>query len=75
MLPITGGADMQNTRSNSGIKKLTRKYRTLFRIPENLNHYSKKDLYAAERKFLKFALEDGIYLVNRTSPTDGSYST
>jgi len=32
-------------------------YKNIFRIPENLNHYSEKDYRAAERKFLKLALE------------------
>ena len=39
-----------------GINKLAKKYRELFRIPENLNHYSEEDYKIAERKFLKFAL-------------------
>ena len=40
----------------SGLKSLINKYRKLFRIPENLNHYSDKDYKEAERKFLKFSL-------------------
>ena len=60
----------QNIYNNLGIKKLTQKYRTIFRIPENLNHYSKKDFHIAERKFLKHALDDGIYLINRKAPAD-----
>ncbi len=40
----------------SGIKSLIKKYRKLFRIPENLNHYSDEDFRKAERKFLKFSL-------------------
>ena len=39
---------------NSGTTKI---YKNIFRIPENLNHYSEKDYRAAERKFLKQALE------------------
>ena len=39
-----------------GLKSLIEKYRRLFRTPENLNHYSTKDLKEAERKFLKFSL-------------------
>ena len=41
----------------SGIQQLLTRYRDMFRIPENQNHYSEEDLRAAERKFLKFALE------------------
>jgi len=33
------------------------KYRELFRTPENLDHYLDTDLRRAERKFLKYALE------------------
>ena len=43
-------------KANRGIKTLLESYRTLFRIPENTNHYSEKDYRAAERKFLKYAL-------------------
>ena len=66
---------VQSKRSNPGIKKLTQKYRTLFRIPENLNHYSKQDFHVAERKFLKYALEDGIYIIDKKNTTSRSYST
>jgi len=64
---------IQSTRSNPGIKKLTQKYRTLFRVPENLNHYSKQDFSIAERKFLKYALEDGIYLIDRKNTPNRPY--
>jgi hypothetical protein len=53
----TSGLEMGNTlKANRGIKTLLEIYRTLFRIPENTNHYSEKDYRAAERKFLKYAL-------------------
>ena len=65
---------MQQSKSNPGIKKLTQKYRTIFRIPENLNHYSEKDLQIAERKFLKYAMEDGIAFIDRRSATNRLYS-
>jgi hypothetical protein len=35
---------------------LLKRYRKIFRIPENLNHYSKKDYEIAERKFIKYVL-------------------
>ena len=49
---------IMNERSmdDSGIKLLLRKYRNIFQIPENLNHYSDADYKIAERKFLKYAL-------------------
>ena len=62
---LQGGTMKQPAKRNPGIKKLTQKYRTIFRVPENLNHYAEKDFHAAERKFLKYALEDGIYLINK----------
>jgi hypothetical protein len=46
-----------NLRANRGIRALIKVYKNLFRIPENLNHYSQKDYRAAERKFLKYSLE------------------
>jgi hypothetical protein len=51
--PETG----DNLRANKGIKSLIEIYKALFRIPENLNHYSEKEYRAAERKFLKYSLE------------------
>ena len=41
---------------NAGTQLLLKKYRNVFRIPENLNHYSKKDYEIAERKFIKYVL-------------------
>lgn len=43
----------------NGIKALVRKYRKKFRIPENLNHYTREDYQKAEKKFLKFCLATG----------------
>ena len=45
---------------NSGIHLLLTKYRKVFRIPENLNYYSKTDYKIAERKFLKYALMERV---------------
>ena len=47
----------KESRTNRGIKSLIRLYKSIFRTPENLNHYSKRDYRKAERKFLKHALE------------------
>ena len=47
----------KDSRTNRGIKSLVRLYKNIFRSPENLNHYSKRDYRKAERKFLKYALE------------------
>jgi hypothetical protein len=43
-------------RKKTGIDLLLKRYRKVFRIPENLNHYSKKDYEIAERKFIKYVL-------------------
>jgi hypothetical protein len=47
----------KSLKSKSGIQLLVKKYRAIFRIPENQQHYSKRDYRNAERKFLKYALE------------------
>jgi hypothetical protein len=47
----------KDSRTNRGIKSLIRLYKNIFRIPENLNHYSKRDYRKAEREFLKYSLE------------------
>lgn len=44
---------------DDGLKLLLKKYRKIFRIPENLDYYSEKDYQMAERKFLKYALVQG----------------
>ena len=47
-------------RQNSGILMLIRRYKQIFRIPENLNHYTKADYILAEKKFVKYALAERI---------------
>ena len=49
----------QDSKRLAGIQLLLAKYRQSFRIPENLNHYSDKDLRIAERKYLKWVLFEG----------------
>ena len=51
---------MKNTSgSQTGIEMMIEKYKEIFRIPENLKHYSESDFRMAERKFLKWALGGG----------------
>lgn len=50
--------DVQN---NAGIQRIVNKYKQMFRIPENLDFYSREDFLNAERKFLKFALMNGEF--------------
>jgi hypothetical protein len=49
----------KDSKQNEGIQLLVRKYRAMFEIPENLNHYSEKDYKMAEKKFLKYAMLEG----------------
>lgn len=44
----------------TGIRLLIEHYREMFRIPENVNHYSEEDYMNAERHFIKIALNGGI---------------
>jgi hypothetical protein len=49
----------KTSKQPTGIELMIEKYREIFRIPENLRHYSEEDFRAAERKFLKWALGGG----------------
>jgi len=44
-------------QEKSGIRLLLERYKALFRTEENRNHYEEEDYRNAERKFLKYALE------------------
>jgi len=44
-------------QNKSGIRLLLEKYRAIFRTEENRNYYGEEDYRKAERKFLKYALE------------------
>ena len=46
----------KDSKKNNGVGLLVANYKEMFRIPENVNHYSDKDFKIAERKFLKHAL-------------------
>jgi len=49
----------ESMNDTAGIQRIIERYKTFFRVPENLNFYSKEDLIAAERKFLKYAIMNG----------------
>ena len=49
----------KTSKKLTGIELMIEKYREIFRIPENLRHYSETDFRTAERKFLKWALGGG----------------
>ncbi|MGB5424081.1 MAG: hypothetical protein WBN03_18090 [Desulfobacterales bacterium] len=46
----------------TGIKVLIQNLKKEFRVPENLEHYSEEDFQEAEKKFLKFCLQNGCQL-------------
>jgi len=45
-----------DAKEDTGIQLLLKKYRNVFRIPDNQKYYSERDYEAAERRFLKYAL-------------------
>ncbi|MEN8751610.1 MAG: hypothetical protein AB1Z18_02445 [Desulfobacterales bacterium] len=49
----------------TGIKLLIQNLKKEFRIPENLEHYSEEDFQEAEKKYLKFCLQNGCNLEDR----------
>jgi len=53
------------SESRSGLQELRKRYRTIFRIPENVNHYSDEDYRLAEREFLKYLLEQRKLRIER----------
>ena len=44
----------KTSKKPTGIELMIEKYKEIFRIPENLRHYSETDFRTAERKFLKW---------------------
>lgn len=54
----------------TGIKLLIQNLKRAFRIPENLEHYSEEDFQEAEKKFLKFCLQNGCNLDDRYSASN-----
>jgi hypothetical protein len=59
----------------NGAKLLVNKYKNNFRIPENINYYSKADYERAEKKYLRFCLNTGMCEVSRgTINIDGDKS-
>ena len=44
-------------QDKSGLRKLLDRYRAIFRTEENRKYYGEEDYRKAERKFLKYALE------------------
>jgi hypothetical protein len=51
------GMGEMKTQDKSGIRLLLERYKALFRTAESRNYYGEEDCKKAERKFLKYALE------------------
>lgn len=63
----------EETDSRDGIRALIKTLKKMFRIPENLAHYTQEDFQKAEKKFLKFCLQNGCIIDDRgTVGEDGS---
>ena len=43
-------------KENIGLELLLKRYKKIFRVPENINYYSKMDFLIAEKKFIKYSL-------------------
>ena len=56
---------MKKTEKNQGKILLIDRYRKMFRIAENLNHYAADDLWDAERKFIQMAMKTGQHLYKK----------
>ncbi len=59
----------------TGIQRLIRNLKKEFRTPENLDHYSEEDLQEAEKKYLKFCLQNGCSIVDRPGAEDNGRGT
>lgn len=46
---------------DEGMQRLLKKYKKLFRIPENTDYYSRLDYKNAERKFVKYMLRENPF--------------
>jgi hypothetical protein len=58
-MAILGKIMRKNLKNTNNISLLIEKYKNMFRIPENLNYYSKRDFKIAEKKYVKYALTNG----------------
>ncbi len=46
-------------KRDQGLENLVKKYRKIFRVPENINHYSEEHFRKAEKRFVRNALRNG----------------
>lgn len=52
--------DSYQPPTRNGLECLLKHLRNSFRIPENLNHYTKKDFRVAEKKYIKYCINQGL---------------
>ena len=57
---LGGAMDSYHPVDRNGLERLLDRFRNAFRIPENLNHYSKKDFQKAEKKYIKYCINYGM---------------
>jgi hypothetical protein len=50
----------KDSRDKTDIKLFLQRHRAEYRIQENIDHYPESDYKKAERRFLKYAVEQGI---------------
>jgi len=59
----------------TGIQRLIRNLKKEFRTPENLDHYSEEDFQEAEKKYLKFCLQNGCDIMDRNGAGNNGSET
>ena len=53
----------EDTSKTTGIKLLIKEYKDQFNIPENQNYYSQGDYQKAEKRYVKYCLQNGRCLL------------
>ena len=53
----------QDTSRETGILLLIKEYKNQFNIPENLDNYSQADYQNAEKRYVKYCLQNGRCLL------------
>jgi hypothetical protein len=48
-----------DSNTGTGIERLIQKYRDQFRIPENIENYSREDYSRAEKYYVTYCLKNG----------------
>ena len=56
----TDRSTLAGGEADRGLSNLVSYYKSLFAIAENRNHYSSADYFKAQRKFVKFQLQERL---------------